>query len=218
MDEKAAFIGDIHGDRVRLVGLLAKLDCRNRRLIFLGDYIDHGPDSRGVVETLIEIAYRRPNCIFLSGNHEIGLLAFLAGKFSFLEYAWMGGLSTIRSYLGRANLDVRAELVAAIPRLHSEFLSSCKPFFETDNFVASHAGVNPARPMSREVADIVLGRHPALFHDGLKVGKLVVCGHYLQTTRVPYATTSVVCLNTGCGTVGGPATALLYPEMTFRQA
>jgi serine/threonine protein phosphatase 1 len=155
--------------------------------------------------------------VFLSGNHEIGLLAFLSGRLSFLEYAWMGGLSTIRSYLGKASRDVRKELEAAIPMSHFEFLSNCEPFFETNDFVASHAGVNPARPESRELPDIVLGRHRALFDDSLKLGKLVVCGHYLQTTQTPFVNTSVICLNTGCGTVGGPATALLYPDMTFAQ-
>ena len=218
MYERVAFIGDIHADSVRLSGLLAKLDCGNRRLIFLGDYVDHGPDSPEVVETLLEIAKRQRNCVFLSGNHEIGLLAFLSGKLSFLEYAWMGGLPTIRSYLGKAERDVRSELVAAIPMPHFEFLSSCKPFFETNNFVASHAGVNPACPENRELAEIVLGRHPSLFHDDLRLGKLVVCGHYLQTTQTPFVSSSVICLNTGCGTIGGPATALLYPEMTFLQA
>ena len=217
MDDKVAFIGDIHADRVRLAGLLAKLDYRNRRLIFLGDYVDHGSDSREVIEILLEIANRQPNSVFLSGNHEIGLLAFLSGRLSFLEYAWMGGLSTTRSYLGKASRDVRRELEAAIPRSHFEFLSNCAPFFETNDFVASHAGVNPARPESRGLPDIVLGRHPALFDVSLKLGKLVVCGHYLQTTQTPFVNTSVICLNTGCGTVGGPATALLYPEMKFVQ-
>jgi serine/threonine protein phosphatase 1 len=218
LDEHFAVIGDIHADRKRLADLLAKLDPQNRRLIFLGDYVDYGPDSRGVVEILLEIANHHPNSVFLTGNHEIGLLAFLAGKLPFLEYGWMGGLATIRSYLGKANRDVRAELVAAIPTRHLEFLSSCKPFFETDKFVACHAGVNPARPESRELPDIVLGRHPDLFSKDLELGKLVVCGHYLQTTQAPFASNSIVCLNTGCGSVGGPATALLYPEMIFLQA
>jgi serine/threonine protein phosphatase 1 len=218
LDERVAFIGDIHADRVRLSGLLANLDGENRRLIFLGDYLDHGPDSREVVEILLETVKRQPNSVFLSGNHEIGLLAFLSGRLSFLEYAWMGGLPTIRSYLSKANRDVRGELEAAIPRLHFDFLSNCKPFFETKNFVASHAGINPAYPESRELAEIVLGRHPSLFHDDLRLGKLVVCGHYLQTTQTPFVGDSVICLNTGCGTIGGPATALLYPEMTFLQA
>ena len=218
MHERVAFIGDIHADSVRLSGLLGKLDCQDRRLIFLGDYVDHGANSREVVEILLEVANRRPDSVFLSGNHEIGLLAFLSGKLSFLEYAWMGGLPTIRSYLEKANRNVRSEFLAAIPRPHLEFLSSCKPFLETNNFVASHAGVNPARPESRELADIVLGRHPSLFHDDLRLTKLVICGHYRQTAQEPFVSSRIICLNTGCGTTGGPATAFLYPEMTFLQA
>lgn len=216
MEESLAFIGDIHADSVRLLALLGKLD--SRRLIFLGDYVDHGPNSREVLEILMETTNREQKPIFLSGNHELGLLAFLSGKLSFLEYAWMGGLPTIRSYVGMASEDVRSELVAAMPRPHREFLSSCKPFFETDQLVASHAGINPASPDSRELGEIVLGRHPSLFHGNLQLNKLVICGHYLQNTLTPFADNSVICLNTGCGTVEGPVTALLYPEMTFLQA
>jgi serine/threonine protein phosphatase 1 len=216
LSNKLAFIGDIHADSARLSALIGKIG--NRRLVFLGDYVDRGPDSRGVVEILMEIANRGLNPVFLSGNHEIGLLAFLSGKLSFLEYAWMGGLSTIRSYIGKANEDVRSELVAAMPGPHYEFLANCKPFFETDQLVASHAGVNPAYPESRELAEIVLGRHPSLFHNDGRLSKLVICGHYLQTTQAPFVGNGVICLNTGCGTIEGPATALLYPEMTFLQA
>lgn len=216
MGDRLAFIGDIHGDAVRLSALLGKLS--NRRFVFLGDYVDHGPDSREVIEILLEIAKREQNPVFLSGNHEIGLLAFLSGRLSFLEYAWMGGLSTIRSYIKTANGDVRGELVAAMPSAHCEFLSNCERFFETDQFVASHAGVNPACLQSRELAEIVLGRHPSLFDDDLRPGKLVICGHYLQATQTPFVSKGVICLNTGCGTIEGPATALLYPEMTFVQS
>lgn len=216
MADRLAFIGDIHADSVRLSTLLGNLG--HRRLAFLGDYIDHGPNSREVIEILLKIAKREPNSIFLSGNHEIGLLAFLSGRLSFLEYAWMSGLSTIRSYIGKANDDVRGELEAAMPRPHVEFLSSCRPFFETDQFVACHAGINPTCPESRELAEIVLGRHASLFHNDLRCSKLVICGHYLQTTQIPFVSNSVICLNTGCGTIEGPLTALLYPEMTFLQA
>ena len=216
MSESFAFIGDIHANSVRLSALLKKLD--SRRLIFLGDYVDGGPNSREVVEMLIEIADRDPNPVFLSGNHEIGLLAFLSGKLPFLEYAWMGGLSTIRSYVGKAIEDVRVEFIRAIPTSHCNFLSNCKPFFETDQFVASHAGINPACPESREPAEIVLGRHPSLFNNDLHLSKLVICGHYLQTTLTPFVAKRVICLNTGCGMIEGPVTALLYPEMRFLQA
>jgi serine/threonine protein phosphatase 1 len=186
--------------------------------VFLGDYVDHGPSSLEVVQIMLKVADREPNPVFLSGNHEIGLLAFLSGKLSFLEYAWMGGLSTIRSYIGKAVDDVRAELTAAMPGLHYQFLSSCRPFLETDQFVASHAGINPACPGSREVTEVVLGRHPSLFHAEPRLRKLVICGHYLQSTLKPFVNNGVICLNTGCGTIEGPATALLYPEMTFLQA
>jgi serine/threonine protein phosphatase 1 len=214
--DRLAFIGDIHAESVRLSALLGLIG--SRRLVFLGDYVDRGPNSREVIEVLLEIRNHGLNPIFLSGNHEIGLLAFLSGKLSFLEYAWMGGLPTIRSYIGKANDDVRNELVGAMPGPHFEFLSNCKPFFETDQFVASHAGINPARRESRELAEIVLGRHPSLFDNDVHLSKLVICGHYLQATRTPFVGNGVICLNTGCGTIEGPLTALLYPEMTFLQA
>jgi serine/threonine protein phosphatase 1 len=214
--ERLAFIGDIHGDSVRLSALLGNID--SRRLVFLGDYVDHGPNSPEVVEILMDVANRETNAVFLFGNHEVALLAFLSRKLSFLEYAWMGGLSTIRSYIGNASEDVRTEFAAAVPGSHREFLSNCKAFFETDQLVASHAGINPACPERREFGEIVLGRYPSLFHGNLRLSKLVICGHYLQTTLRPFAENGVTCLNTGCGTIGGPVTALLYPEMIFLQA
>ena len=216
MVERLAFIGDIHGDSVRLSALLGNID--SRRLVFLGDYVDHGPNSPEVVEILMDVANRETNAVFLFGNHEVALLAFLSRKLSFLEYAWMGGLSTIRSYIGNASEDVRTEFAAAVPGSHREFLSNCKAFFETDQLVASHAGINPACPERREFGEIVLGRYPSLFHGNLRLSKLVICGHYLQTTLRPFAENGVTCLNTGCGTIGGPVTALLYPEMIFLQA
>ncbi len=214
--ERLAFIGDIHGDSVRLSALLEKID--SRRLVFLGDYLDRGPNSPAVVELLVQAQSLEPKPVFLFGNHEIALLAFLSGKLSFLEYAWMGGLSTMRSYIGEASDDVRSEFVAAMPAAHREFLSNCKPFFETPDLVASHAGINPDRPESREVEEIVLGRHPSIFDRDPRLNKLVICGHYLQNTRKPFAANGVYCLNTGCGTIEGPATALLYPEMHFLEA
>jgi serine/threonine protein phosphatase 1 len=214
--ERLAFIGDVHGDSARLSALLGSID--SRRLVFLGDYVDRGTNSQEVVEILMDVATRQTNSIFLFGNHEIALLAFLSGKLSFLEYAWMGGLSTIRSYVGKASKDVRGEFATAMPRSHREFLSNCRRFFETDQLVASHAGINPARPASRDLEDIVLGRHSSLFNGNLRLDKLVICGHYLQAGRKPFAENGVTCLNTGCGTIEGPLTALLYPEMTFLQA
>jgi serine/threonine protein phosphatase 1 len=200
---------------VRLSTLLTKLE--GRRLIFLGDYIDHGPNAQGTIEILVETATRQLGSIFLAGNHELGFLAYLSGRLSFLEYAWMGGLPTIRNYIGEARDNVLSEMLAAVPERHRQFLSTCQPYFETEHLMASHAGINPAQPQSRDLADVVLGRHVELFEDGFQTNKLVICGHYLQTSQTPLTHNGVICLDTGCGTIGGPLTALLYPEMTFLQ-
>ena len=84
------------------------------------------------------------------------LLPGLFPKLSFPEYAWMGALPTIRSHVNKAKRDVRAELIASLPRPYFEFLSRCESYLETNDFVASHSGVSPARPESRELAEIVL--------------------------------------------------------------
>jgi len=109
--------------------------------------------------------------------------------------------------VNKATRDVRAELIASLARPHFEFLSRCESYFETNDFVASHSGGNPLCPESRELAEIVLAGHTSLFHEAVKL--LVVCGHYLQATQAPFVGGSVICLNTGCGTIGGPAKALL---------
>jgi serine/threonine protein phosphatase 1 len=214
--EKFGFVGDIHGDSARLSTLLKKVG--DRRLVFLGDYIDRGKESRDVIDMLLTEPRRAGNPVFLMGNHELGLLAFLAGRLSFLEYAWVGGLTTIRSYVGTVHDDVRSELSAAIPGPHLEFFSSCQIFFETEHFVAAHAGVNPISPESRDVEEVVVGRHSSLFGNRPSFSKLVLCGHYLQTTQKPFVSNDLICLNTGCGTIDGPLTCLLYPEMAFVQA
>ena len=70
-------IGDIHGERDLLEELLASLPLRDEdRLLFVGDYVDRGPDSRGVVDTLLRVQKERP-CVFLLGNHESMFLSFL---------------------------------------------------------------------------------------------------------------------------------------------
>ena len=68
------------------------------------------------------------------------LLPGLFPKLSFPKYAWMGGFPAIRSCVNKAKRDVRAELIASLPRPHFEFLCRCESYFETNDFVASHSG------------------------------------------------------------------------------
>jgi hypothetical protein len=112
-----------------------------------------------VERDLVHSDWYRENALVLTGVANFRgrqLLPRLFPKLSFPEYAWMGGLPTIRSYVNKGKPDVRAELIASLPRPHFEFLSRCESYFETNDSVASHAGVNPACRESRELTEIVL--------------------------------------------------------------
>ena len=95
-------IGDIHGERQALEELVKALPLRDDdRLIFMGDYVDRGPDSRGVVDYLVELAKRR-TCTFLIGNHESMFLDFLGWEDSLYfagdAFLMNGGDRTLLSY------------------------------------------------------------------------------------------------------------------------
>ena len=113
-------IGDIHGMRDELAELLAKLPLEpSDRLIFIGDYVDRGPDPKGVVDLLIEVAKQR-ECLFLMGNHEAMFLSFIGwqGPNYFGKEACLhnGGETTLASY-GYFESDASFEL----PPEHERF-------------------------------------------------------------------------------------------------
>lgn len=210
-----AIIGDIHGEADHLAALLPSLN--GRRLIFVGDYVNRGPESPRVIEQLITLKRAHADTVCLLGNHEVAFLSFLAGTMPFYEFAGVGGIATIRSYISHVREDVRQELVRAIPYEHRLFIGSCGLFFETDDLFVSHCGIDPSDPLSRQEADVVMSRHESLFAPKFSAPKLVVCGHYAQGSRAPYVNNNFICIDTGCGTFGGPLTALLLPERTFVQ-
>jgi serine/threonine protein phosphatase 1 len=215
VNNNLAIIGDVHGESDQLAALLARLE--GRRLVFLGDYVNRGPNSRGTLDILLGVQNSDPSSVFLIGNHDLALLEFLSGRRAFHEFAMLGGISTIRSYLSRAMRDVRLELLAKFPLEHHRFLVGCQTFFEEPDLIVSHCGINPSNVGSRSVMDMVTGYHKEMFSDEFQPSKLVVCGHHAQASGVPYARGNVVCLDTGCGTASGPLTALLIPERTFIQ-
>lgn len=188
------------------------------QLIFVGDYVNRGPESRRTLEQLIKLQLDDPETVFLRGNHEAALLAFLDGQMPFYEFAGLGGIPTLKAYLSKRVIgDVRREFVEAFPESHRALLESCHEYFETDDLVVSHCGINPLNPSSRATADMVLDRHPELFAAEFNSSKLVVCGHYVQTSGLPFVRNDIVCVDTGCGTATGPLTAFLIPDRTILQ-
>src|SRR5258708_22659594 len=132
-------VGDIHGRLDLLTDLLAEVaadaerhpDDQSRQLVFLGDYIDRGTESRGVIDALLRPAWPEFPRIFLMGNHEDAMLEFLDEKSDGVAWLTYGGLETLLSY-GVAirrlptNADSAAELTdalrAAVPQRHIDFL------------------------------------------------------------------------------------------------
>lgn len=212
-----AFIGDVHGDIENLEVLCDTLVRTVDRLIFLGDLIGVGRSSRSVLDFAVGLKKAYPNTQFIEGNHEAALRRYLR-KGDFFEYAHSGGLATLKSYLGMAFGDVWSQMKAAFPIVHSEFLDSMQLFVEEDGWLASHAGIHPADPYSRIASVVRDGNHPALFSKKVDLPKLVVCGHYIQKQLTPHIHRDLVCLDTGCGILGGPLSALVVPSREIFQA
>ena len=220
MSDNVAVVGDVHGSSHSLA-LAAKwlLADWDGRVVFVGDYVNRGPDSRGVLEILVQLQTALGDRLtLLMGNHEVVLLEFLQGG-QFNHFLAHGGLQTIHSYLSDTpEPDPFEEFRSAFPDSHLELLRALLPAYETPDLLITHCGFNPADPESRNLDDVVLGSFPSLFASGTNMPKqLVVCGHYVQRSRQPYCSERLICLDTGCGSVpGAPLTVLLLPSREFR--
>lgn len=195
-------IGDVHGRHDLLAAMHRRIESEleyapssDWRIIHLGDYVDRGPDSRSVIDFLIEAQKRDPRNVMLAGNHDIGMLEFLADGSPdglFMNY---GGVQTAQSYgvdftrdahvLGKAEAVRRGHmaLMKAVPRSHADFLRSL-PFSVTfGDFFFCHAGIRPGVPLDRQNRqDLIWIRDAFHDHPGL-FAKVIVHGH----TPVPEA-------------------------------
>jgi serine/threonine protein phosphatase 1 len=172
--ERTFIIGDIHG----CLGMLKRLidsiqwDPSKDRLIFIGDYIDRGEDSRGVIEFVLALKQASQNIQCLIGNHEKMLLDYLAGNDP-ETYILNGGGTTLLSY-ERARRGKRDPL---IPSSHLDFLSSLLPMVELDHYYIVHAGFRPhVRIEDQDLFDMVWIRDEFLTSD-YNFGKVVIFGH-----------------------------------------
>lgn len=185
-------IGDIHGRRDLLLELLAKIHsddpgCK-ADLIFLGDYIDRGPESAGVVDVLLtdtRIGQRRP--VFLKGNHEATLLAFLDDAGHGTAWQRFGGTETLLSYGVRPPRGVsddreaweesRRQLSRVLPRAHIDFFRDLALFEERGSYFFVHAGVDPARPAHIQSEAEYLWIRDDFLQDDRKLSHVIVHGH-----------------------------------------
>lgn len=193
-------IGDIHGRSDLLTELLALIENdaagagpAANTLIFLGDYVDRGPDSRGVIELLSTNLPPGLATHFLKGNHEQFLLDFLDDP-SWLD-GWLrnGGEQTWRSY----GVDIdglqdrrappaawREAFLEALPAAHLRFLTTLELKCVVGDYVFVHAGLRPGVPLDRQVPDDLLWIRYEFLDSEESFGKIVVHGHTPERTPV----------------------------------
>lgn len=212
-------VGDIHGriDLLRQAMERVDADLRDRPAarslrIFLGDYIDRGPNSRAVIDELIAIGQRH-EAVFIKGNHETLVGEFLRDPATLPAWRTLGGLETLASYgvvspltpNAAQQIEVAQKFRQALPRSHDDFLGQLRNCFSLDDMFFVHAGVRPGVPLpSQAERDLIWIRDDFLQHRG-SFGKLIVHGHTpVQTPEVhpnrinidtgAYATGQLTCL------------------------
>ncbi len=214
-------IGDIHGCLTELELLLERLP-KKEGLIFLGDYIDRGPDSAGTVERLLQ---EKDRSIFLMGNHENMMLAFYNRQDSPEDGAWLfaqnGGYATLSSYGLQQN-----EPFDKLPLSHQKFFMRLKLYHEASDFIAVHAGLRISHSTAlknQRPHDLLWIRHEWIQNEHHWPGKKVYYGHtpsrvilgsHRQTE--PIIGKKSIGLDTGC-VYGGCLTALKVEDETMIQ-
>mgnify|MGYP001313739174 CR=1 FL=1 len=212
-------IGDVHGCHDALMELLDIIYADHGRaqavpaakLIFLGDYVDRGPQTRDVLELLSGGLRGSFGAEFLMGNHERMMLDALGGDDQKM-LAWMfnGGSAVLSSY-GLARSDHIDDLAAAMPQAHGAFLARLKLTVSYGDYLFVHAGVRPTRALeTQDPNDLIWIREPFLSHQG-PLGKFIVHGHTPQPEPVIRA--NRIGIDTG-PFFGGPLTALVLEGTT----
>jgi serine/threonine protein phosphatase 1 len=229
-------IGDIHGRLDLLSAMLdrvgADLSARAHprpRLVFLGDYIDRGPESRGVLETLIRLqASGDPPADFLLGNHDSYVSAYLRDPGWYdRTYHWlhenMGGNATLASYgvPGASVRDpaaTRDAFAAAFPAGHMAFLDSCALMRRIGGYLFVHAGIRPGVPLDQQEPEDLIWIRQGFLDSSADFGFKVVHGHTIVPTvehhrnRIALDTGAVRTGVLSCLRLEGAEVALLEPD------
>jgi serine/threonine protein phosphatase 1 len=210
---KTFVIGDIHGYPGALDALLEAVQLGADDLVlFLGDYVDKGPDTKGVLDRMVSLS-SRPNTVFLRGNHDQMLLDAHLDPMKYCIWESLAGDSPLASYgPGESN-----ELIAQIPDSHWQFLAqTCVDFHEDGRFIFVHAGIRPDRSPQEEDIDYLhwltlSSAQPHWSH------RTVICGHSAQASGTIADLGHTICVDTGISK-GKFLTCLELGSFTYWQA
>jgi serine/threonine protein phosphatase 1 len=203
-------IGDIHGAGAALDALLAVVrPTPDDLLVFLGDYVDRGPDTRGVLDRLIALD-RSHRCVFLRGNHELMMTRARHDRSERSMWLAVGGKPALASYGPAATL-------ADVPAEHWDFLDDCLvDYYETDTHIFVHANLYPDVPLDEQPESMLFWEFltgPV----GHESGKTVVCGHSSQKSGEVLDLGDTICIDTFAHG-GGWLTCLDVDGLSYWQA
>ena len=205
-------VGDIHGCYDKLRRLLDKIpiDFAQDTLLFIGDYIDRGPNSFDVVEHLVKLKRQFPATVFLKGNHEDMFENYLDGSDRF-TYLMNGGQLTLDSYLNQPGRPSDFP----IPRGHRDFFQSLSVYFETDQYIFAHAGLRDGVPLHAQQEVDLLWIREKFIYSSYDFGKRVVFGH--TPFQQPLLQANKIGIDTGA-VYGNRLTCVQLPEIIFFSA
>lgn len=192
MTGRTIAIGDIHGCARALELVLQMISPSSDDVVVpLGDYVDRGPDSKAVIDQIIQLKERCQVAPIL-GNHEEMMIQVLGGEDPFAGWLRFGGVETLESYGFSGDLEV-------IPESHRSFLDGLLDYFETDRFVFTHAAYDPWLPMDEQSAEML--RWHSL-RDGIPEphvsGKRFIVGHTANKQGRIIDVDYLTCLDTHC--------------------
>ena len=223
-------IGDIHGHADLLRGAhegiardLAARPCPSHAVVHIGDYVDRGPDSPGVIDFLLAGAARGEAWINLLGNHDRMFRLFLdrpGGRDPRLraEYGWLsdrlGGRTTLEAYGVTVPADVHPDGAGlfdaartAVPAAHRAFLASLRLSFRWRDVLFAHAGVRPGVPLTEQSEDDLIWIRDEFHQSREDHGALIVHGH----TPVDEVEDrgNLIAIDTGAA-YGGPVSCVVF--------
>ena len=209
-------IGDIHGCLKQLASLHDKIfnqfsfNKKNDLLVYLGDYIDRGPNSKDVIQHILKLQKEKVNSIFLMGNHEQIMIDFVFNKINNLRY-WLnlGADQTFKSYkievaefikdgFGDDKIDrLRNVLLNELSNEHIHFLKNLRLSYSVGKYLFVHAGINPEKVLKdQDKMDFLWSRSDQFFDKNFKFEQIIVHGHTpeKEVINFPYR----INIDTGC--------------------
>lgn len=180
-------ITDIHGELGKLESVLSKIEARDDDIfVFMGDYIDRGPDSRGVIDRIIKQG-ELCKCVYLIGSHEYAYLHSKEDEYYKYLFWNYGGPATVNSYGSFENIG----------KVHGEFLKNLKFYYLTEKYLFVHAGINPRYPINeQDEVDMVYIRYNFI-NSKHNLPQKIIFGH--TDFDKPYIDEGKIGIDLGCG-------------------